>query len=358
MIQRIIDFLQNRGWQIASKDAEGIDMIPPQEFGLPADYRITIPTDATKVDFNRYYDNLLQIFTDFYNLTKDDLDLILNKDETILKVRIYDDSTEKGQISFVRFEGIIERLKAILTDTASFVIDRSVTSTRVPAEAMRYVNKCSFLQTEIGSFITKIQLPKKELIKDSELFERGQIFGEEINEKLSKVLTFVNENVFSNQAGEIDDEYLMENEDKLNLKLLKDIEVLYDKSDLKNIDFSFHSVEESTVVESQNITKAQILKLTEFIELVSSKSIETKEVEIRGKINSLKSKDPDGTRNNILLGGIYDDMPVAAAASLASDAYKAACEAHRLKAYVTIKGLAKTTKTRIRFIRIDSFAVG
>src|SRR5690606_13630200 len=125
-----------------------------------------------KVDFKGYYNNLLEIFHDFYNLSKLDFDTLLETPDSILRVRIHDDATAEGKINFVRFEGFIERLKAIITDTASFVIDKNLTSTRIPAEAYKYLNKCHFLQTEKGSYVTKIQLPTKELIKDAELFER------------------------------------------------------------------------------------------------------------------------------------------------------------------------------------------
>ncbi len=72
-------------------------------------------------------------------------------------------------------------------------------------------------------------------------------------------------------------------------------------------------------------------------------------------INLLKSKDPDGLKNSITMSGVYNDMPVVATANLSSDDYKEALEAHTVKEYVKISGLAKTTKTRIRFIRVDRF---
>lgn len=358
IVRSIISFLLNRNWQIAREDERAVELIPPANFELPGEYRLIVPTTTDRVDFDKYYANLLQIFSDFYQLNKEDLDLILGKEDTILKVRIYDGETNNGKIGFLRFEGIIERLKAILTDTVSFVIDKNVTSTRVPQEAYKYLNKCHFLQTEKGSFITNIQLPNKELVKDRELFDREEIYGSQINDKLSEVLTFINNEVFTNNTANVDDDYLIENEGKLNLKLLKDIETFYDKSDLTNIDFSFHSILESKTIENQNITKEKIYRLTQFIDNIRDIAIETKEVVVKGVITTLKSKDPEGLRNTITMTGIYNDLPVVVNANLNSENYKDAIEAHKIKEYVEITGLAKTTKTRIRFIRIDNFSVG
>jgi hypothetical protein len=355
---RIIAYLTNRGWQIARDENQFVYLSAPEEFGLPQEYSIIVPKAPNHSDFKRYYNTLLEIFADFYNLSKLDFDTLLETSDTILRVRIHDVATSDGKINFVRFEGFIERLKAIITDTASFVIDKNLTSTRVPAEAQRYLNKCNFLQTEMGSYVTKIQLPSKELIKDAELFDRGQVYADEINEKLIDVLDYVNTQIFTNNAGHVTEDYIIENEDKLNLKLLKDIESFYDKSDISNIEFSLHSIDETKVVDSQNITKEQINRLTLFIEEVGNRGFETRVVTVKGKIEKLQSKDPDGNRNSITMPGLLDDLPVVAKASLASEDYKHAIEAHRVKEYVTITGLAKVARTRVSFIRIDSFQLG
>lgn len=351
---RIIVFLRNRDWQVVRENDQSVYMSPPIDFGLPNDYSLIVPKTTEQSDFKRHYSTLLEIFSSFYNLSKQDLDTLLDEADTILRVRIYDEDTSEGKINFVRFEGFIERLKAIITDTASFVVDKNLTSMRTPAEAHRYINKCHFLQTEKGSYVTKIQLPAKETIKEADLFS-PQIVAEEINGKLLEVLEYVNTQIFQNRLGQITDEYIIENEGKLNVKLLKDIETFYEKSDIRNIDFSLHSIEQTKVVVSENVTKEQIHRLSIFIEEVTNRSIETKQVTVRGKIESLKSKDPDGGKNSVTMQGLYDDMPVVASANLSSEAYKMAIEAHRVKEYVTITGLAKTSKTRIRFIEIESF---
>lgn len=355
--EKIISFLINRGWIQAAQSAKFVELRPPQEFNIDQNFRVSVPIDLNKIDIKPYTENLLSIIADFYSLSIDDLSLILEKENTILKVRVYDDKTKDGKISFNRFEELIDKLKAILTDTASFVIDKSVTSLRVPEEAHKYINLCNFLQTEKGSFVTKIQLPSKELIKDKELFNQQEIYSEDVNQKLSEVLSFVNTNVFNVPAPNVTDEYLLENEEKINIKLLKDIETFYDKAELKNIDFSFHNINQSTVIETQDITKEKLFRLTTFVDQIVDKAFETTNVTLRGKITTLKSRDPDGLKNNITIGGLFNDLPVVGIANLNSDNYKHAIEAHKLKQYINISGLARKTKTRIRFIEITDFTV-
>lgn len=357
LTDRIISFLVNRSWQVVKEDELFLHLSPPQDFQLPQEYNLSIPKTDKPSDFKQYYNNLLEIFSDFYNLGKQDLDGLLREDDTILRVRIHDEGTSEGKINFVRFEGFLERLKALITDTASFVIDKNLTSTRTPAEAQRYLNKCHFLQTEKGSYVTKIQLPTKETIKDATLFA-PPILADEVNNKLMEVLSYVNTEIFTKEPIQVTDDYLIENVGVLNVKLLTDIENLYEKSDIKNVEFSLHAIEDTKQVVSENVTKESIHRLTLFIENVNNRSLETKKVTVRGKIEKLSSKDPDGSRNTITMQGLTEDLPVVAKASLPSEMYKQAIEAHRIKEYISITGMAKTTKTRIQFLNIENFELG
>lgn len=354
---RIIQFLESKGWVTVGVDTRFYVLRAPANLGLPEDYFLHVPRNDEVAGFTRYYGNLLSVFSDFYDMKKEDLDSLIGQSETILRVRLQDEETSQGKINFVRFEGFIERLKAIITDTASFVIDKDLNSIRVPAEAQKYINKCHFLQTEKGSYVTKIQLPREETIKDATLFAPA-IIAEEINEKLIEVLDYVNKEIFQGDIEQVSDDYIVENSDKLNVKLLRDIEALYDKSDIKNINFSLQTVNETKTVISENITKAQIYRLNTFIETVASRTFEEKVVTVRGKIELLKSRDPDGGRNSITMQGTADDLPVVAKANLTSEAYKEAIEAHKVKEYVEIKGLAKVSRTRVQFKEIESFKVG
>lgn len=354
--EKIITFLVNRAWQVAEETNNFIALRPPEVFNVNNDFRIHIPKQLDRIDSERFIENILEIVADFYDLTIDDLNVVLKNENTVMKVRVYDDQTEEGKMPLTRFEELVEKVRSILSDTASFVIDRSVTSTRVPEEVSRYLNLCNFMQTEKGSFVAKIQLPSKELIKERELFDREEIFSEEINQKLNEVLNFVQTDIFEGNP-EITEDYLIENETKINLKLFKDIESFFDKAKLKNIDFSFHNISSSSTVVNQNITPLKLHKLNQFVEQIESHSFEIGDFSFTGHIIALKSKNPDGLRNSVTFSGIHDNLPMVANANLDSEHYKDAIEAHKLKQNITIKGLAKRTKTRARFIEITNFEI-
>lgn len=353
---KIISFLINRSWEKSGSTDSFISLKPPLSFNLDNNFRLHIPLQINKSDSEVFIANILEIIADFYDLTTDDLNVVIKDENTVMKVRVYDEQTEEGRIPLTRFEELVEKIKNILSDTASFVIDKNVTSTRVPEEVYRYLNLCNFMQTEKGSFVAKIQLPSKELIKEKELFDRQEIFSEEINRKLSEVLSFVNQNIFEGEP-QISEEYLIENESMLNIKLLKDIESFFEKAKLKNIDFSFHNIEDSAIISNYNITPLKLHKLNQFVEQIESHSFEVGEFSLKGHIIALKSKNPDGLKNSVTFAGIYDNLQMVATANLDSDHYKDAIEAHKLKQNIIITGLAKRTKSRARFIEITNFEI-
>jgi hypothetical protein len=348
---KLISFLLNRGWLIVKENAKFLELAPPDSLLIPNEYTISIPISTDKVDFKPFMTNVQLIIGEIYNLSKDELDLILEKEQTIFSVRVYDDETKDGKISLVRFDDLMDRVKNILLSAANFVVNPDITNTKTYDEATKYLNLCQFLQTEKGSFIAKIQLPTKEIIRPVDLFNTEPITSEQINEKVEEVLSFVSQSILNGNFN-VTDNYVLENEGKLNLKLLKEIEILYDKVDIKNIDFSFSSIGESAIVQSQNVTREQITTLSDFIQEVSNKVYEVVEAEFTGKILSLKSKDPDGLKNRITLGGVFDNLPVTSSASLESEPYKLAIEAHKFKKSLIIRGMAKKSKSKLRFTEI------
>lgn len=356
IIKNIIDFLYSRSWRLDNESIDFLEFLPPPEFQLPDYYRLHILKDTGKIDSERSINNLLEIISDLYDLTLDDIIVLIKNESSILKVRVYDDQTEKGKMPLTRFEEFIEKIRAILSDTASFVIDRNVMSSRIPEEVSKYLSLCNFMQTEKGSFVANIQLPSRELIKNKELFEREAVYSEDINKKLCEILTYINHDILEGDV-QVSEDYLIDNESRINVKLFKDISAFYEKVSIKNIDFSFHNIWNSHTITNQNISKQKLYKLNSFVEQIELQSFEVGNFTFKGRIITLKSKDPDGLSNSVTFVGLNDDIQMVAVANLDSNHYKDAIEAHKLKQNITISGLAKRTKSKARFIEITGFVI-
>lgn len=355
IINNIVTFLTSRGWE-ASEINNSYKIIPPESFLFESDYAIYLPKTQEKIDIKPFIDNIYMILSDLYELSSDDLYAILSENNTVFRVRISDEQTDKGKISLNRFEELIERIKLILSDTASFVINKNINSSSIPNEAKKYLNLCNFMQTEIGSFVAKIQLPSKEIIVDDQLFHREEIYSEDINEKLHDILEYVNNDILEGNI-DVTEEYIIENEEVINIKLLKNIKKLYENAKIKNVEFGFHSLKYSEQISNHDITKRKIDKLSNFVTQVESQFFDVGDFRFEGQIIELKSKNPEGSKNNVLLEGLYDNMPMTVSAYLDSEQYSAAIEAHKIKQLIEITGIAKRTKTKARFLEITNFSI-
>lgn len=356
LVDNIINFLLFRNWSIENETEAFVNLLPPTDYIFEEKFVLNIPRSLDKHSTSKYIDNIINLISDIHDIKIDDLNVILKQENTIFKVRVYDNLTKDGSIALTRFDVIIDKIKLILSDTASFVIDKSVTSTRTPKETYRYLDLCYFRQTEVGSFVTNIQLPSIKIIKEANLFEREQIKAEEINNKLSDVLNFIKNEVFENEIT-VTDEYLMENDTLINIKLYKNIESLFVKAKIENIDFTFHNISNTSTIENNKITKFEIAKLNRFIEQVESFSFEVGSFSFNVYITSLKSKNPDGGYNMVTFSGINDGIEMTGTAILDSTSYKHAIEAHKYKQNIKLTGLAKRTKYKVKFIDIPSLEI-
>lgn len=355
---KIKTFLLNRGWVAGSSGPRFVTLTPPAVLGFPIGYDIAIPQNDNFKDFEQFINNLFEVISSIYDFSVEDLKLVVEQEQAILSVRIYDEYTADGKISLNRFDIVIDKIRAILLNSADFVVNGNMELRRTSLEAKRYLELCQFIETQKGSFIAKIKLPKKQIIKDQIVFERDEIYASEVNLKLINVLEFVNREIFNSLLPvDVTDEYIVNNEENINLKLLKEIENFYANSDIKNVDFSFFDLDKDKIITSSSITKTKLYFLNRFITDVNERLIERINLVFRGKITSLKSKDPDGSGNEVKLAGIYEHLQVIATAILDSEYYKMAIEAHRYKQYITIKGFAVKTKTHLKFRLIEDFVV-
>jgi len=351
----LIEYLEHKEWIKVNENIDYYSFEPPIDLGFPKSYKIGIPINERKKDFNRQLNTVAEIISDIYDITFEDLNTILEGNQ-VFKIRIIDEDTKDGKINLNRFEIIIDKIKSILHDTASFVIDKNQLVNRKTPEAERYINKCVFLQTEVGSFISKIQLPDSVILKQKEVFNEEIITSGDVNQKLKEVLNFVNVSIFEDNI-EATEDFIIENESLINLKLLKDIKTLYESANLKDVEFTFSNMSEVKEIKSKNVNAIKLNNLDNFVKKVESFGFKIEEFTFTGRVIELKSKNPEGLKNSIIMSGIHDGISFLASADLDSEQYKIANESHMNKTSITIFGKAKITKTKASFIDIKNISL-
>lgn len=355
-IDILLTFLTNRGWEIKENNDKFVSLKAPVQFSFPENYLFRIPHNRETVDFDRFLSNAVEIIAEIYELRIDDLIKIVENESEVFSLRIADQNTTDGSISFKRFEILLEKIMGLLISTASFVISKDPLFAKSLSESEQYLNHCTFLQTEKGSFISKINLPTKESLVEQTLFGDDTIYARDINQRIKMIISYLNNEIFSGNDLVIDYEYIQANRDLINLKLLKQFEELYSKVEIKDIEFSFDSVVSSEKFFVNDMNQQKLDRLDSFIKHVDEILNAEVNMVVTGRIIALRSRNPDGTTNSVKVIGTTEQLlPVTISANLSSEDYKRALGFHSEKAQVMLIGLAKKEKKEYRYLRVDSF---
>ena len=97
-IDTIRQFLDKRGWIIATEGTKFIDYYPSTSFKFAGAYKISLPRTTDAYDIDKYLYNLVTILAGLYNIPAEDLNAIFLNDVTILTLGIVDEGTKDGFI--------------------------------------------------------------------------------------------------------------------------------------------------------------------------------------------------------------------------------------------------------------------
>ncbi|PID89880.1 MAG: hypothetical protein CSA97_05805 [Bacteroidetes bacterium] len=297
---------------------------------------------------------VLGIFADLHEIPLDDLLRIVSSKSGILSLRLIDPQTEEGVIPLPRQEALLRQMKGVLLSAASYVLDPDPILTHSHKKAKMYVDHCDFLQTQQGSFISRIALPTDLELREGDLF-KGEISGQTVNERLMGLIAFLNEEI-EKLALPPDMEYIDEHIAYMNLKLLKSMNAVYEQAKIRDIDFTLQGLDGVRMVQVRNMDGERLTRLQTFIEQVGELLQTEANTIVRGRVEELKSTNPDGENSSVMIRG-WDEQgeSVKATAILASEDYKAAVDCHGRNLAVEITGLSKGANGRCKFLRVDSF---
>ena len=235
ILENIEQFLTTRSWNIERNGSVFTYYKPPEKLKLDIDYLLEIPNSENYSGFENYITNILPILDDIYNdeYRFDDLRILFTQSDMIIKLRLFDHDTKDGTISFSKFLESLEAFKKILVQNVTFAVTRKQIFGHAKIESEKYLEECRSLQTEVGSYISKFQIPNKILYN---LIEEVNTFA--INQNLLNVLEFVRVEIFQPKVvPEINENYLIKNEAYINFELLNSIKDFYQKPRLNNVEF-------------------------------------------------------------------------------------------------------------------------
>ncbi|AZB10942.1 hypothetical protein EG344_19940 [Chryseobacterium sp. G0162] len=353
----IIDFLLSRGWHIERQGNLFIYFKPDDNLNLPSDFRLEIPKfdQTTQKSYDNYISRLIEDLLIFLPFSKndDDLRIIFSENKSIIKYRVFDNNNADGSISFVNYIDSLDIFKKMLSQSVSFVSTNKPIFADSKLESDLYLQNCRTLQTEKGSFITKIEVPNGELYTSI-----SEINSFNVNNKLFDVIDFVQNQILNPyEINHVTENFISDYKDFINFELLNSIKDLYAKTNINNIEFELTNTKLDRTIHTEKV-QGRIIYFNKFLRNLKNILLETQSIEVVGYVKKLMSNSPKNSNaNEVVLETTISNSKEKIKVILKSDEYIEAIEAHKNEFPVLIKGKAKQGKTMIYLKDIENFKV-
>ncbi len=355
----ISSLLLNRKWTKLKSKSKFDIYLPPSDSGIAKGYNLHIYNKIENNDFEKSIFKSIDILTQIYlNDDIDDLGSIIIDDKQVLAFHIYNDDIKNGKPSIPFFGNLINNSKELLEQIANFTVIKKPHFFDGREEAERYLNYCNFFKNDIGSLITKIQLPNNEFIQEKTLFESG-LTGNQINRKLINVTDFVNNEIIAHENFEPDDEFILENKDYISVNVSDKIKNLYKNIEYSDIELSLKGVDVNEITTAKDLSKEKVDNLVSFSKKIREKMKEITEnyIDISGKVIQLQSKDIESDKNTISIESTINNIKNRVSVKLSSDQIKLAAEAFRNNKTVLLNCKLEKEKSKYKVTELNSFDV-
>jgi len=353
-LRAVIRFLDKKGWTDYKITDRFHKMSGPESIG--SSVKVTMPlTDNNEFD-NSLLHKVVNFISEFYEFPAGELISSFIKNSAIFSTQLIDESTVYGNVPFLKYEHHLQELKNLLLNNASFGVSGKHYVKDIPEEANTYLNLCSFLQTERGSFISKVQLPSSVDLSIN-LFEEYAVQSDSINNKLGSILKFVIDDIYRSPASDIYSvEHVTQNAQLINIDVFENINNIFKKTGVSEINFALLGAEFDLKIESGVVGTDEFKQLENYIDLASTVFANHVEVDSRGRVIQLRSSHARGSKNLVVISRLQSGLkPIHV--ELETNQYDLAITAHKAKSNVFIKGTALETKQYLRIVRLVEFRV-
>jgi hypothetical protein len=352
ILNNLHDLLINRNWQFEEGRAKYNIFVPPACLGFEKSYKLFIYNKSDNSDFESEIYKDLQIISEIYNEDIDDLRSIVIEDRQILTLHIEKEDIINGKPSLPFFDKLISSSKELLQEAANFSVLQKQHYFGDTEEAERYLNYCHFFKNDVGSLITKIQLPNKEEIKEKNLFSSA-IIGSQINKNLLDITDFVNTDIIASNNFEPTDDFLYTNKNYVSVNISDKLKNLYKEVDYSDIEISLKGTQINKRSKTEGLNKEKVENLSKFSKTVKEKMKDISENEVFGKIVELKSKDVDSDKNSITVDGKIKNVQSRITIILNSEQIKQAAESFKNNKTVKINAVFEKEKTQHKVIQLN-----
>jgi len=354
--KNITDLLIHRDWKKQEVRTKYDLFVPPSQLGFSDSYKLYIYNKFENSDYENEILKNLKIVSQIYSEDIEELISIVIEDRQILSFHIENENIKNGHPSIPFFNTLINKSKELLQEVANFSVIKQPHFFDNKEEAERYLNYCNFFKNDVGSLISKIQLPNNEEIREKTLFENS-ITGSEINRNLMNITDFINTEIIGYDNFEPTDDFLIQNRNLVSVNVSNKLKDLYTGINYADIEISLKGTQINQITTAKELNKEKVNNLTTFSKTIREKMKEISENDVYGKIIQLKSKDVEGDQNMILIEGEIKKVKARISVKLNSEQIKLAADAFKNNRTVLINAILEKDKIQYNVAELKDFRI-
>ena len=356
--ERLRSFMLDAGW-IQTRSNRGLSFFsPPESLGIRGKYTIALPDDPAKSSVSGLIHDAADALVQVYGYGQ--LGDLLNRaaslsdldQSTRIISRFLDDSTKAGAIPLTAISAYISGMETTLYRSAKFRLGAE--SKAVDLTARQFAKDCLFLQTSVGSFIAKIEIPAT-VLRQPDLLGTLSLDSTEVTSSLFSAISFLNDQILGTDIAFDDPDTLSNAITLFDVELLTAIAGVLLEPDLDSIDFSFEFGNRVRTTSTGWLSTGKRDRLKDFVVFVTDQLRGEDNIDIVGTIVELRSRDPAGDRNHIRVVANFHGDRTFLTATLTNVQYQVAVDAHRNKRDVRLVGKGIRLKTQVRIEELQSF---
>jgi hypothetical protein len=347
------------GW-IQTRQARGLVFFsPPDTLGFEGKYTIALPEDAGRQSVSSLIydaaDSLVQIYGhsrigDLLNRAASLSDL--GRPTRIIS-RFLDDSTQNGAIPLTSLVAYANSMVSTLYRGAKYKLGAESAASEITAR--QFAKDCLFLQTSVGSFIAKVEIPQT-VLRQPDLFGGEILDSTEVSSSLFSAIQFINDEILGSDLP-FDDEATLSNAVSLfDVDLLSSISEAIITPELSAIEFTFEVGNRVHMTSTGWLSTERKNRLKSFVAFVKEQLRGEDNIDISGTIIELRSRDPDGDKNHIKVAADFYGDRTFFTAKLTNAQYQIAVDAHKNKNTIRISGRGTRLRTQVRIIEINALS--
>lgn len=356
--EKLRTFLTTAGWTPA-RQARGLSFyLPPPDLGVQGNYSVALPDDPSRPGVGTLLHSAANSLLELYGYSQ--LGELLDNAAAVstdtrptrIVSRFVDAATRSGAMPLHALGEFLSQLEKGLYNSAKFKLGSDDSSTR--AIASRFARECLFLQTQVGSFVASVEVPKTTL-RQSDLFGHESIESSHVCSSLFSAMDFLNARVLNDTQPLDTDESLADAVALFDVELLEALSKMIVGPGMESIDFTLevgNSIRTST---TGWITEEKATRLTDYVAFIKQHFRGEDHLVVTGTIVELRSRDPESNKNYIRVVADFHGDRTFVSALLSNEQYQRAVDAHRTKRPVTIHGNGTRLKTQIRISEITDF---